>query len=381
MYQWTRQHPLVVDAVLALPVWSIALASAPPTLSVPSSAYVAFVTIQSLVLAFRRVAVWWSFAVISLGGVIQVVIAMDLGPHNGILLISLYTVAAYGSRLASRVGLAIGLLGALLATLRYFTGLEGVIQAVATLVGFALVVTATWALGDVRGLRRAYEDQLVAQAEQAERTRIAREMHDVVAHSLSVMITQADGGSYAAPTNPEAARQSLTTVADTGRSALSEMRRLLGVLRSDEPGGDDRTPQPGLAQLSELVEVVRRSGVEVELSVDAEPARVPPGIGLAAYRIVQEALTNSMKHAGSNAQVQVQVETPHDGVLIVVDDDGQGATAPSDGQGNGVRNMQERAGVYGGFATAKPRAGAGWRVRAWIPAQAPIEQLSGSATK
>ena len=371
----------MVDAVLlALPVWGIAMVSQSAQLNVPDWMYVVLVTVQSAALAFRRFAVWWSFAVVALAGVLQALIDMDLGLHNGILLISLYTVAAYGSRLLSRVGLAVGLVGALIATARYFP-LEGWAQTIATLVGFALVVTATWALGDVRGLRRAYENQLVAQAQQAERTRIAREMHDVVAHSLSVMITQADGGSYAAQANPEAARESLTTVADTGRNALAEMRRLLGVLRSDEPGGEDRAPQPGLAQLPELVEVVRRSGVEVQLSVNAEPSRVPPGIGLVVYRIVQEALTNAMKHAGPNARVTVQVETPHDGVLIVVDDNGQGATAVSDGQGNGVRNMQERTGVYGGFVTAKPRPGGGWRVRGWVPAQVPIEQMSESANK
>jgi len=379
MYQWTRQHALAVDAALALPVWAIAMVSQSAQLNVPDWTYVVLVSVQGAALVFRRVAVEWSFAVVALGGVAQAVIDMDLGLHNGMLLISLYTVAAYGSRLVSRVGLGVALLGALIATARYFP-LEGWAQTIATLVGFALVVTATWTLGDVRGLRRAYENQLVAQAQQAERTRIAREMHDVVAHSLSVMITQADGGSYAAQANPAAARESLSTVADTGRNALSEMRRLLGVLRSDEPGGEDRAPQPGLAQLPELVDVVRRSGVEVELSVDAEPSRIPPGIGLVAYRIVQEALTNAMKHAGPNAQVMVQVEAPHDGVLIVVDDNGQGATAPSDGQGNGVRNMQERTGVYGGFVTARPRLGGGWRVRGWIPAQAPVAQMSGGAS-
>jgi signal transduction histidine kinase len=196
-----------------------------------------------------------------------------------------------------------------------------------------------------------------------ERSRIAREMHDVVAHGLSVIVVQADGARYAAAKDPEVAVGTLETISATGREALTEMRRLLGLLRKGDTGV---APQPGLDDVRHLVDEARASGMRVAADLPEPAPDVPDGVGLAAYRIVQEALTNARKHAGPDAAVEVRVAVDRD-VAIDVRDDGRGAAARGDGRGLGLVGMRERAAVHGGTLEAGPAPGGGFAVSARLP--------------
>nr|WP_269326949.1 histidine kinase [Kineosporia mesophila] len=209
-------------------------------------------------------------------------------------------------------------------------------------------------------------EQQAQLAATAERARIAREMHDVVAHSLSVTISQADGGRYAAQHNPAAAITALETIAATGRQALADMRALLGVLRDDST--QQLTPQPDTEAISDLVEQVRGSGLTVELEVLGESVLLPAGPGLAAYRIVQESLTNVLKHAGPGATAWIRLVWLTEALEIRIEDDGRGAGAtPATPGSQGLIGMRERATLYGGQLEAGPRQGGGFGVRAYLP--------------
>jgi signal transduction histidine kinase len=296
-----------------------------------------------------------------------------------------YALAAYAPRWASRAGLAVGLVGAALAAAAYFSD--------SSLLGFLVasgaigaLVVAAWALGDLRRARvqqvaglqerarlleleREQEMQLAASTERA---RIAREMHDVVAHSLSVVIAQADGDRYAGQTDPAAATGALEAISATGRQALTDMRTLLGVLR--EGDGREFAPQPDVAAIDQLVADVRASGLDVDLLVEGTAQQMPAGAQLAAYRIVQESLTNVLKHAGPAGRAWVRLQWRPDGLELAVLDDGRGASAAiteSDGQGHGLLGMRERAELHGGRLTAAPREGGGFGVHAHLPYRAP----------
>jgi signal transduction histidine kinase len=193
-------------------------------------------------------------------------------------------------------------------------------------------------------------------ATQAERARIAREMHDIVAHNLSVMVALADGAGFIAESDPPRAKDAMEQVAQTGRGALTDMRRLLGVLRADA----ELAPQPGLADLDALLEQVP---LEVTLETTGRPIPLGPGAELTVYRLVQEALTNTLKHAGSHARAAVRLHYEPDGIDVEIVDDGSGhARVSADGQG--LSGMRERAELYGGALEAGPRASGGWRVHA-----------------
>ncbi|MFW2512472.1 sensor histidine kinase [Demequina sp. SO4-13] len=199
-----------------------------------------------------------------------------------------------------------------------------------------------------------------------ERARIAREMHDVVAHTLSVVVAQADGGRFAGPQDPAAAARALETIAEVGRSALAEMRAMLGLLR-DTDSAVALGPQPSLADIPALVASTREGGLDVSYVTTGTPRPLPIGAGLAVYRIVQEALTNVRKHAGPSPSVYVQLTWEADAAVVAVGDDGRGAAARRDGSGLGIAGMSERVGVFGGSLTAGPRAGGGFLVRARLP--------------
>lgn len=203
-------------------------------------------------------------------------------------------------------------------------------------------------------------------AASTERARIAREMHDVVAHTLSVVVAQADGGRFAGRTDPEAAIRSLDTIAEVSRSALTEMRALLGVLREGESEAQ-MGPQPSLADIPTLVASTREGGLDVSFVTTGTPRPAPIGAGLAAYRIVQEALTNVLKHAGPNPKAFVQLRWEDDSLTVSIADDGRGAAARGDGAGLGIAGMAERASAFGGSLTAGPKAGGGFLVRARLP--------------
>jgi signal transduction histidine kinase len=291
----------------------------------------------------------------------------------------IYALAAYAPRWAGQVGLGVGLFGAVVADLRYY-GPGSPDSLLASVLTGGIAVVAAWALGNLRRARvqrlsaleeraRLLElerDQEMRLAAQTERARIARELHDVVAHSLSVVIAQADGGLYAGRTDPEKATGALEQIAATGRQALTDMRSLLGVLRED--GRQEYAPQPDVAAIKELVEDVRASGLDVDLIEEGLPQPMPAGPQLAAYRIVQESLTNVLKHAGPAGRAWVRLQWRADALELSVLDDGRGAAAtPSDGQGQGLRGMVERAALHGGRLTAGPRHGGGFGVQAVLP--------------
>jgi signal transduction histidine kinase len=199
-----------------------------------------------------------------------------------------------------------------------------------------------------------------------ERNRIAREMHDVVAHSVSLMVVQAGAARRMLDTEPEASRGALLSVEDVGREALAELRRVLGLLRgTSEPVG--LRPQPGTAQLGSLVEGTRASGLAVELEVDGQPRPLQAGVDLAVYRVVQEALTNAVKHARAS-RAQVRLVWRPDALDVEVVDDGSAPLVPSQG-GHGLVGMRERLTAYGGRLDAGPVDGGGFRVRARIPVE------------
>jgi signal transduction histidine kinase len=243
-------------------------------------------------------------------------------------------------------------------------------------------------LGDSIRTRRAYFDQLEERATRlekereaqakvavaAERARIAREMHDVVAHNVSVMVVQADGAAYVLDAAPDQAKQALETISSTGRQALAEMRRLLGVLRTGaarESG--EYVPQPDVDQIEDLVEQVRRAGLTVDFKIEGTARPLPSGVELTAYRIVQEALTNSRKHGGPDVGASVRLVYFDDGLGLLVEDDGRGAAhelyedGGADGRGHGLIGMRERVGMVGGTLDAGPRAGGGFRISALLP--------------
>jgi signal transduction histidine kinase len=210
-------------------------------------------------------------------------------------------------------------------------------------------------------------DQRSKLAAATERTRVAREMHDIVGHSLSVIITLADGGAYAADAAPERSKQALRLIGDTGRRSLAELRRMLGVLReqTDEP---DLSPQPGIADLDPLCNRIRAAGPQVEYQSAGDLDSLDLGVQLAAYRIVQEALTNTLKHAGPHTHVHLVLRIDGTRLRILVRDTGPpgdaGRPVGHGEEGHGLIGMRERAALYGGTLAAGPAAGGGWSVEA-----------------
>jgi signal transduction histidine kinase len=228
-------------------------------------------------------------------------------------------------------------------------------------------------LGRRREARAADQARATELAVAAERNRIAREMHDVVAHSLSVIVLQADGGRYAAAADPEAAVRALTAIAETGRAALADTRRILGLLRGDDEA--ERVPVAEADSIAELVADMRASGLDIAHVQTGLPRPLPPGAGVAAYRICQESLTNVLKHAGGGARVTLSEAWGDRGLrIIVANTPGTGAltrqAAPGHGfggAGHGLVGMKERAELFGGTLEAGPADDGGYRVRLELP--------------
>ncbi|MBB5954115.1 signal transduction histidine kinase [Saccharothrix tamanrassetensis] len=236
-----------------------------------------------------------------------------------------------------------------------------------------ILISAAWALGRSTRVRRAYAERAVAeQASRAvadERLRIARELHDVVAHSLSLITVKAGIANHVAAAQPEQAQEALQVIETTSRSTLIEMRRLLGVLRSED-SAVELEPMPGIGDLPGLVERASLAGVPVTLSVSG--GALPDGVGLTVFRIVQESVTNVVKHAAP-ARCSVVVEVGDTSVRISVTDDGPGERvlggggSGGEGGGHGLIGMRERVAVYGGTFVAGPMGGGGFRVAAEVP--------------
>jgi signal transduction histidine kinase len=375
LYAWLRRHPLLVDSALAavLGLFSIGQLVKGPW-DIPAT------LLMIVPVAFRRRAPISAFALAALGGAIQVTTAQP-NPSDVALLILLYTVAAYRPRRASIIALLVCMAGTAVAVMAW-----GPVRAVD--LAWRLIISGflfggleltVWILGDSMRYRRGYyaalEDKAARlEAERhaeakvaaaAERARIARELHDVVAHHVSVMVVQADGAGYALRTDPDRAEVALQAIAGTGRHALTEMRRLLGVLRSSDEQAT-LTPVPGLGELRELLDQARAAGLQVSYTLTGTPRELSEGAELAAYRVVQESLTNTRKHAGLAATAAVTLRYEPDGLFVEVTDDGLGSSG-ADAGGHGLAGMRERIAMYGGTVTAGPLPGGGFGVTARLP--------------
>lgn len=344
--------------------------------------HILLIVLMSAPLAFRRTHPASAFAVVMGAWVVDR--AMDypeslatFGP-----LIVFYTI---GTELSRRRSFLIGGLSALFVL--FWTTLGAIVLESVTAVSIATTTIATVTpllVGREMRTRREHAEELrrqVADAERArdesarraveeERARIARELHDVVAHQMTVMTIQAEGARRIADGADPRILEALDTIKATGHSALNEMRRAVGLLR--ETGGDtpEMAPLPRLSDLSSLVERVRAAGVPVTLSVEGEARPLADGVELSAYRIVQESLTNTVRHGGPGVSASVSVSYGDDTLDVVVADDGRGPTAaPSNGGGNGLVGIRERVAVLGGSVEAGAITGGGYRVRASIPYQ------------
>lgn len=293
--------------------------------------------------------------------------------------VAVYSVARYGSTVASLAAVAVGLVGAGIASydwLRPYPDSSRTAYVAYALTVGAIVVSAA-AVGALRRTRQAYVDALVERGERLEREaaqhaalaaieerhRIAREMHDVVAHGLTTIVVQADGARAAADRDPRVAAPVLATISDAGREAIAEMRRMLGLLRAD---AGETGPQPRLTDLPTLIAEARAAGTPVATELPDPLPPVSDGVALTAYRVVQEALSNVRKHAGPGAAATVLLRVA-DGLVVEVTDDGRGAAAPYDGRGLGLTGMRERVTAHDGVIEAGPQPGGGFAVRARIP--------------
>lgn len=377
---WERAHAIWVDSALVGGWILLAVVTG------AGSGGLIWTVLPAVPLAVRRrlpvVSVIAVYAVVLVHLLTGLSSPFTPSPGDVLVLAALASVTLHGPRWAYRTALGSAFLGfATLAAVLWLRG-ASVTQALSTAAGAGLLALTTFALALVRRSRReqldaleeragrleAERDQQAVLATTAERARIAREMHDIVAHSLSVIIAQADGGRYAAQAEPEAPVRALGTISETGRAALADMRRLLGVLRADErdPATELR-PQPVVEQVAELVEQVRASGLEISLVRMGTPRTLPPGTGLAVYRVCQESLTNVLKHAGPQARATVLLQWNPGALVCEVSDDGRGAATADDGAGQGLTGMRERVAMLGGTLSVGPRPGGGFRVRAEVP--------------
>ncbi|HBF78821.1 MAG TPA: two-component sensor histidine kinase [Streptomyces sp.] len=393
LYDFLRRHPTGVDTFWAVVLLGLSGVSIVADQSGTGRERVAAVPIAvglCAVVALRRWAPERMLLVAIGTGLAQLLLGVSPDVPDFALLVITYTVASVGERWASRLALACSLCAAGLSRLRWpqQATTDGWPQMVFVVVVLTVPFVLAWVLGDSVRTRRAYFSQLEERAARlerereaqskvavaAERARIARELHDVVAHNVSVMVVQADGAAYVMEASPEQARQALETISGTGRQALAEMRRLLGVLRTgDDPESGEYVPQPDVEQIEELVGKVRETGLEVDFRIEGTPRPLPSGVELTAYRIVQEALTNTRKHGGPDAGASVRLVYFDDGLGLLVEDDGRGAShelyedGGADGAGHGMIGMRERVGMVGGTLDAGPRPGGGFRISALLP--------------
>jgi len=370
--------PRVADTVLALVVFLVMLLVSPEGpdgelafrgVDEVSIAALIFLAVASGVLYWRRSQPLVVFGVIVTLALAATVPSAGLGDAETVGIAMMFALYSVGRRASNDRWGYIALGGALA-----FVTIISLTDAVTVAeIGFGLCFTfVVWYTGRrlrIRGERAAQlEREQAAEARRAvaeERTRIARELHDVVAHRVSLMTVQAGAAKTVAADDPEAASQAMHAVENAGRQALDELRHLLGVLRP-ETDVEDLGPQPGLADVPRLVDQSRAAGLDVSLTMDGAQIDLPARVDLSAYRIVQEALTNALKHAGPGARAEVRLQTDNRGVDIEVLDNGRGVTILT-GSGHGIVGMRERALLLGGRLDVGPRAGGGFHVVAHLP--------------
>ena len=329
---------------------------------------------MGLPLLMRRTRPFTALLLVIGAGVFGELVALgppDLLSMVFMLITATYSMGAHAERRRAIIGIAVGVVGVTIIAALFDPG-----DVFFPVVGF---VIAPWLIGRALRNHLVLTRELAEKAEQAEhmreqegqravtaeRRRIARELHDVLAHNLSVMVVQASAGGRLVARDPERAVEVAQLIESTGRDAMTELRHMFGAVRRDE--GEPLDGPPSLARVERLAQRARDAGLAVEVVVEGEPEPLPPGVDLAAYRVVQEALTNAYKHAGpAHARVHIRYE-PHE-LLLEVSDDGVGAGEAGDlGGGHGLVGMQERVALYGGDLQAGRARGGGFAVRAKIP--------------
>jgi signal transduction histidine kinase len=382
---WLREHPLIADGILAVALTSMSVLfhltaeRIDPSDADPSALGVVITVAAIAPIALRRRRPIEVLAAVTIAQV-AAELADVVGPGWIGVLVGLYSVAAHtsGRRRTRAAAFATVVLGAVLVSGLLFDEVE-----IGDVLASVFILVTGFVLGDNLQRRRLHAQHLVERAERAERvqemlarqqvteerTRIARELHDVVAHSVTTMIIQAAAARRTIASDPESASATLAELEHTGRAAMTELRRVLGVLR--EPGAVENAemvPQPSVSDLTALA--ASADDLPIEMSIDDDVAELPAGVGLSAYRVVQEALTNVRRHAGPVQRVVVQVGRTPEGLVVEVDDDGRGASSlhnEAAPPGFGLAGMRERVTATGGDLLAGPRSGGGWRVRAVFP--------------
>jgi signal transduction histidine kinase len=386
VFRWPRRHPLLVDGTLAAGLLALAVFGSDSLRSSGAGELTGDIAITLLVtgpVLVRRKHPVAAFAV-ALAGILAA-LSTDLRVSQGgwalpAVMVLLYTLAAYRPRRVSLCGL---LICEAIVVIGLTSSQQAVVSTKTAWVALELTVpiAGSWIFGDSVAYRRAHNAWLEERARRAEaerdtkarlaaaaeRSRIAREMHDIIAHNLSVIVGLADGGQYAAVRSPERSSQALGAIASTGREALSELRQLLGVLTENDHPVAELAPQPGLTDLEALLDRVRAVGLPVRCTVHGDPGGLSEGRQLAVYRIVQEALTNTLKHAGPAATAEVVLGYAGGAVDVQVTDTGRRTTAGAP-DGQGLHGMRERAAMYEGTLRAGAAPSGGWRVEAHLPA-------------
>lgn len=381
---WLRSKPVVFDSALAamlLGIEGLAASQNPaPWL------FVAIGFVLCLPIPFRRIyprtIAWVCLAMSTTMTILSTVTDVITVDHPALagVAIGLYTLVAYIGRRQALVYLVAAVADSALSLIL-------VRQDILESIGIgALVLALAWVLAEFLGARRAYDEEVAArlavadydrersatEAVAAERTRIARELHDVVAHAVSVMIVQADGASYALRKDPAAAEKALQNISTTGRQALGELRRTVALLRTDQTAQD--IPQHGTAGVARVIDMMRDAGLHVELEQTGSLDDVAPPVSLGVHRIVQESLTNVLRHGGPSPKAWVRIDRRPDHVVVIVTDNGSGGpefrrTDLGTGTGNGLVGMRERVAVLQGSLEVGERTEGGWQVRARIPLQ------------
>jgi signal transduction histidine kinase len=382
-----RRRPLVVDSLFALLLTALSVAGlltvrelVPEDSEIkdPDALGVILASMTTLPLAWRRRRPGHVIAAVGIATTLFYAAGYETTTGGMGVVVALYSVASLSSRRDSLMSAAITAMA-----LAFILAVEDEVSADLLVINY-LIFAIAWILGDNVRTRRAYTRNLEERAEQLERDqgassrraaveereRIAREMHDIVAHSVSVMVVQAGAARRVleSKASPDSAKDALRQIEDTGRGALTDMRRMLGILRNPADIAD-LSPQPSITRLDSLIAQARDAGVQVEHEVLGDPRPLPSAMDLSAYRIVQEALTNTIKHAGP-ARARVVVRYESDRIEIEIEDNGRGAARDlrnGSRRGHGLVGMRERAALYGGQVEAGPRPGGGYSVVATIP--------------
>lgn len=396
---WARERHQVVDVIFAAVAVAVSIGDVAGVDHLDGSRQLdgvglALIVAGGIPLIWRRRASLAVFAVVI--AVMAVFYARDYGSFMSVIgLTAVYSVAAHApNRRVAWIALAVGCVGLLTVAsfgvlderdgFNYANLANTTLFLVAAAVGGVLIRNRERLFADTERRAEQAERDRVAEAERAvqrERTRIAREMHDVVAHGMSVITVQAAAAESVVYTDAQAAAEALRQIRLTGRESLDELRRMLSVLRGDDNDLSEFEPQPRLSDLSKLVKNCVEAGIPTGFAIDGPERELPPGVGLAAYRIVQEALTNVLKHAGESAEAKVDLTYTGRALKIEVTDTGRGAVSSltTTGGGNGLVGMRERAEAYQGVLKTGPVAGGGYRVTATLPIDEATHRPGGVA--